>query len=130
MGNIQTNIKIGFEDMQKSLNNNIIINTLDSNEQTCLIKNTVNYQNEEHIINNLLANNDKNKYIIIYGKNSCDNSMFYKYEQLSKLGFTNIYIYVGGLFEWMLLQDIYGFDNFPTTSTELDILKHRQKSSI
>ena len=29
------------------------------------------------------------------------------------------------MFEWLLLQDIYGYDNFPTTIKELDILKYR-----
>jgi hypothetical protein len=34
-------------------------------------------------------------------------------------------MYTGGLFEWMLLQDIYGDAEFPTTSRELDVLKFR-----
>ena len=34
-------------------------------------------------------------------------------------------MYTGGIFEWLLLQDIYGKDEFPTTSEELDILKYR-----
>ena len=50
-----------------------------------------------------------------------------KYEQLVGLGFTNVYIYVGGMFEWLLLQDIYGQDLFPTTSKELDILKYKSQ---
>ena len=29
---------------------------------------------------------------------------------------------------WLLLQDIYGYDNFPTTSQERDILKFKGKS--
>ena len=37
-----------------------------------------------------------------------------KYDQLIGLGFVNVFIYPGGLFEWLLLQDIYGYDNFPT----------------
>ena len=48
-----------------------------------------------------------------------------KYEQLIGLGFTNIYIYPGGLFEWLCLQDIYSKDEFPTTREELDILKFK-----
>ena len=31
------------------------------------------------------------------------------------------------MFEWLLLQDIYGNDNFPTTSKDLDILKYKPK---
>ena len=38
--------------------------------------------------------------------------------------------YPGGVFEWLLLQDIYGNDNFPTTKKELDILKYKPKRQI
>ena len=51
-----------------------------------------------------------------------------KDNQLYKLGFTNLYVYVGGLFEWLLLQDIYGDDEFPTTTKIIDILKYKGKS--
>ena len=63
--------------------------------------------------------------IIIYGKNSNDETIYKKYKQLQELGFTNIYVYPGGLFEWLLLQDIYGTEDFPTTTKELDILKFK-----
>ena len=33
--------------------------------------------------------------------------------------------YTGGLFEWLLLQDIYGSDMFKTTTEEVDHLKYR-----
>ena len=57
--------------------------------------------------------------------NNNDESVIRKYKQLVSLGFQNIYIYLGGMFEWLLLQDIYGNDNFPTTSRELDIMKYK-----
>jgi len=41
------------------------------------------------------------------------------------LGFTNVYVYPGGIFEWLLLQDIYGENEFPTTKIEIDILKFK-----
>ena len=44
------------------------------------------------------------------------------------LGLTEVYVYPGGLFEWLLLQDIYGDDSFPTTKKELDILKYKPVS--
>jgi hypothetical protein len=34
-------------------------------------------------------------------------------------------VYFGGMFEWLLLQDVYGSDSFPTTSKEIDILKFK-----
>ena len=129
MGNISSNVKIGFEDMQSLLNDSIIINTLNNEQQKCLIKNTIISHDEENKINTLLNNNDINSNIIIYGINCCDDTIYKKYEQLNKLGFNNIFIYVGGIFEWLLLQDIYGNDNFPTTSNDLDILKYKPKKS-
>ena len=42
-----------------------------------------------------------------------------------KLGFVNVYIYIGGLFEWLCLQDIYSKEEFPTNIYERDILKYK-----
>ena len=99
-----------------------MINTLAVTEQECLIPGTVSVKDEEAFINRHL---NKNISIIIYGKNANDDSIFKKYEQLLKLGFSSVFVYTGGIFEWLLLQDIYGKDEFPTTSEELDILKYR-----
>ena len=63
--------------------------------------------------------------IYVYGKHNLDETAYKKYEQLIQLGFTNAYLYIGGLFEWLLLQDIYGDEDFPTTKKELDILKFK-----
>jgi hypothetical protein len=83
-------------------------------------------ENEEAVINSIVKK-IRNKNIIIYGRNSNDEKMYKKYEQLVALGFTNVYVYVGGMFEWLLLQDIYGSELFPTTSEELDILKYKSQ---
>lgn len=123
--------KISFEDIQyiiKSTHKNefIIINTLPITEQDCLIKNTISYDTEEKIINELMTKYEFKKYkFIIYGKHSNDDSVEKKGKQLLNLGFSNVYVYTGGLFEWMLLQDIYGFDEFPTSKKVLDILKYK-----
>ena len=130
MGSPSITKKVNFEDIQEIIQNKkkaIIINTLDTSEQNCLIRKTTTINNEENIINTYLRN-DKNINIIIYGKNAHQINLFKKYEQLLKLGFINVYIYPGGLFEWLCLQDIYGKENFPTTSDELDILKFKAPS--
>lgn len=127
MGNTASIRKINCEDMQKACkntNNYIIINTLDISMQQCLILNTTKIENEEALINSIIKKS-KNKNIIIYGRNCNDENVYKKYQQLVSLGFTNVYVYVGGMFEWLLLQDIYGNDLFPTTSNELDILKYK-----
>jgi len=101
-----------------------LINTLPNNQQNILIWNTLNHIDEEITINSALNNND-NIHIYIYGKNHLDNCVEKKYNQLKTLGFRHVYIYKGGLFEWLCLQDIYGFESFPTTTKELDILKFK-----
>ena len=127
MGNTFSINKINFEKMQNFIsddNNCIIINTLNSNLQECLIYNTTTIDKETELLNNLI-NNNKHIQIIIYGANACDDGVLKKYNQLYALGFNNLYIYPGGLFEWLLLQDIYGDDSFKTTSKEIDILKYK-----
>lgn len=131
MGNEISISKIGYEDVQYAIKNGyLIINTLPLNKQTCLIKNTINYNDEENIINELINNVDSNAYILIYGENTLDETTYDKYKKLIQFGFSNIHIYIGGLFEWLLLQDIYGFDNFPTNGKELDLLKFRTNCRI
>ncbi len=127
MGNTLSLNKINFEDMQSLINDNniLIINTLTNTDQICLIKGTINAENETKIINEQLQSRNIRKIIVIYGKNCLDDSIVSKYKQLLGLGFTNIYVYPGGMFEWLCLQDIYGFELFPTTKKELDILKYK-----
>jgi len=126
MGNAISNKYINFEDMQLAIANKdyIIINTLAENKQPCLICGTLDMKNEEEILNTYLKSNKSIK-IIVYGMNSQDTSVNKKYEQLISLGFYNVFIYNGGLFEWLLLQDIYGKELFLTTSQERDILKYK-----
>lgn len=120
--------KISFEDVQFAISHSdtyTIINTLPATDQKCLILNTVLYEVEENVVNELLSNYEYSKPIIVYGKNADDKTVETKCKQLTALGFTNIYMYSGGLFEWLLLQDIYGRDEFPTTTKMLDILKYK-----
>jgi len=134
MGNSQSSIrKINYEDIQYVIKNPeayLIINTLNETEQGCLIPNTINIKNEEGLINKCIQYGNKKIKIIIYGRNSNDEKIYDKYQQLLTLGFYNVYIYSGGLFEWLLLQDIYGADEFPTTKKELDILKFKSNKIL
>jgi len=152
MGSSHSKTKLNYEDVQNAskysfknhnennhnsnvINNNsnkyAIINTLDKNLQTCLIQNTIPICDEENVINSIL----KDKYsniitIIIYGLNSNDDGVYSKYDQLVKLGIKNVFIYTGGMFEWLLLQDVYGRELFPTSSKELDILKYKPRKTL
>jgi hypothetical protein len=135
MGNTQSYNRINFETVQYCVNivntqpefsnrTHILINTLGVNEQSCLIGGTIPLDMEELSINKYMKTNPAVN-IIVYGRNGLDDTIYKKYKQLQSLGFENISIYVGGLFEWLLLQDIYGDTEFITTSEELDILKYK-----
>ena len=128
MGNTYSIKKINFEDMQKFMKDTgcIIINTLPIDRQQCLITGTIDANNETTTINHLIKTELERK-IVIYGDNACDEGLVNKYNQLLKLGFTNVHIYAGGMFEWLLLQDIYGDDFFPTTKKCSDILSFKGK---
>ena len=128
--------KVSYEDIQMIVYRNthvphstILINTLPQSLQHCLIKTTVDIRSEEQLINKCLMITP-NVMIIVYGKNSNDITILHKYEQLVKLGFTNVHIYTGGIFEWMLLHEIYGKDLFKITRYEIDILRYRPKSVL
>ena len=128
MGNSPYSIKINYQDVSyaiKNKENYLLINTLSANEQECLLPNTVDIKKEEILLNDLMAKYNKDVNIILYGKNQNDDSIYAKEKQLTSLGFSNVYIYTGGLFEWLMLQDIYGENMFPTTKKELDILKYK-----
>jgi len=129
MGNSQSSIqKINFEDIQhviKSMENHLLINTLNETDQRCLIRNTITAQQEVEIINRLIQSSKQQIKIIVYGANCNDEKIYSRYNQLNSLGFYNVYIYVGGLFEWLLLQDIYGEQEFPTTTKIKDPLKYK-----
>jgi hypothetical protein len=132
MGNSQSMQKINFEDMQTAYKNPelyLLINTLSESEQDCLILNTTPAIKEEQLLNHHMYSSKRIR-IIIYGRNSNDEKIYNKYDQLMKLGFLNVFIYVGGIFEWLMLQDIYGYEEFPTTRRQLDFLKYKPSSRL
>tara|TARA_B100000035_G_scaffold276217_1_gene253718 strand:+ start:3012 stop:3422 length:411 start_codon:yes stop_codon:yes gene_type:complete len=129
MGNEQSCInKVNFEDIKKvDKNDYILINTLHSSNQQCLIVNTIPIDKEVQVVEKAIK---EKKIIIIYGKNTNDYTIYKKYNQLVSMGHKNTYLYCGGLFEWLLLQDIYGGEQFKTTSNQLDILKYKSDSDL
>jgi hypothetical protein len=114
-----------FEKIQYHIKNkSILINTLDANNQSCLISGTISIEEEIKLLNHYLKTN-KTILIIIYGKNNSDLSVLKKHKQLLSLGFTNIALYLGGLFEWLLLQDVFGQEHFPTTTKTIELLNYK-----
>jgi hypothetical protein len=138
MGNTSSKkIRVSFEDMTDTIIRNpnayILINTLPTEEQDCLIFNTISADKEESIVNNYLSTN-KHICIIVYGKNCNDLTIETKYKQLVALGFKQVHVYLGGMFEWIILQDIYGRDNFPTiekhATSNVDILRFKPQKLL
>ena len=74
MGNQSAVKKINYEDVTYIIKqlNFLLINTLLVNNQQCLIKNTINIEDEVRIINDNMNNLSIN--IVIYGDNcNCEN---------------------------------------------------------
>lgn len=126
--------KIDYEDVIYAIKHPseyIIINTLPREEQGVLIPNTMSSNEEEKVVNDMIQNYTMDKHhIIVYGRNANDDSAEKKYHQLKACGFFNVYLYGGGLFEWLLLQDIYGEVNFPTVGKAVDFLRYKPPSII
>ena len=114
MGNGISNL-INFESLKEMQKEGAtIIHTMDENEKV-LIFGTVVAEKESEKINKMMSKNDYEKDIIIYGRNCHEyEKLVKKHKQLASLGFKNIFIYLGGMFEWLLLQDVYGQSQFPT----------------
>jgi hypothetical protein len=105
--------------------NILLINTLPIEHQECLIWGTVDATEEELKINEMYENETEGtniSRIVIYGSNAHDTTVGRKYHQLVQMGFQSVYVYLGGMFEWLLLQDVYGKSEFPTTTENLDLL--------
>ena len=122
--------RVGFEFLKKRMKNTnsdsfIMIHTLKMSEQLCLIQGTLPAEKEETRINEYMTDYNHQIDIVVYGKNSTDETAEKKCEQLIHLGFTNVHWYVGGLFEWLLLQEVYGKTEFPTDGLCRDLLYYR-----
>ena len=123
---------ISFDGLKDILRKNdvLLISTLPETMQDCLIKGTLASIGEEEAINKILEDRCKSLWsIIIYGRNCLDSTVERKHAQLIKAGFKKVYVYVGGMFEWLLLQETYGEDNFPTSRVCTNILRYCPSSA-
>jgi hypothetical protein len=101
----------------------LLINVLSENEQDVLIQGTVSCTDEVAEVEKAIQ---EKKGIIVYGRNNHDDRVWVKYTQLKKLG-GKPKVYVGGLFEWILLQELYGNERFPLTSYKFDPYQYSPK---
>ena len=121
---------VNFEDVQKFVSDtksHVIINVMEISDQDILILNTISAETEADVINSLIDEGEFDRKILVYGKNNGDiEKIFNKQKKLMNYGFTEVYVYLGGLFEWVLLQDIYGKDLFKTSRSVSDILSYKK----
>ena len=119
--------KANFEDISDMDKSYILISTLPEHEQDILISRTIQADHETRMVEEAIKERNN---IIVYGKNSNDESIYKKCEQITSLGHTNVFVYPGGLFEWLLLQDIFGDESFPTTKKTVDLLNYKPRSHL
>jgi hypothetical protein len=113
-----------YYEVKDRLKEVVLLNTIPIDRQYCLIKGTIKANIEEVYMNKLLKTN-KNKEIILYGLHHTDLSVIKKYNQLKKLGFKNVHIYFGGMYEWLLLQEVFGTINFEVDGMIKDIIEYK-----
>ena len=124
MGNIKSTCLVSYEKVQQArLTRSILIHTMEETEKT-LIQGSLTAEMELKSINELMSKNEFDTSIIVYGRNDHDyDGLMTKQKQLKSLGFRNVFIYLGGMFEWLLLQDVFGANLFPTTVAKVDLLR-------
>ena len=105
--------KADYEDLRNMSEETVLISTFPETEQLVLIKGTTTVENELSSVETALRTSCP---IIVYGRNANDETICKKYRQLQRLGHKHVYVYFGGMWEWLLLQDVYGADEFETTS--------------
>ena len=130
MGNAASiNKPANFEDVQRFVSAtgaHILLNIMNETDQDVLIFKTLSVCDEVKTLETLIDDAEFDYKILIYGKNMNDiEKILKKQKQLEALGFSEVYVYFGGLFEWVLLQDIYGKELFKTTRSVSDILRYK-----
>ncbi len=132
MGAAPSAERVTYEDVQRAQKDSaaMLVSTLPSSSQGCLLATTLFPSAEEKELNECLKRGDASRLIIVYGLNTLDLSPEKKCRQLTGLGFSRVRLYAGGLFEWALLQDIYGPGLFPTTTPCGDPMRFKDPGSI
>lgn len=114
----------------------VLIHTMKIEDEQYLISKTLTASQEEDKINLWIAEHNFEQHIILYGYSHVDmTDLIQKKQKLRAYGFTNVFIYLGGMFEWLLLRDVYGEIEFPVTgltkkSDFIDIMKYGKKIDL
>lgn len=115
--------KLSYLVLQQHHNLLLICDVPQPSRMDFLILHTVNEDQEVHLINQL-ARSVKAQHttdIVIYGLHNHGRfleSAMAKRERIRALGFTKVYIYLGGLYLWIANWAILQRDQFPITVSE------------
>jgi hypothetical protein len=112
--------------------NTFCINILSEVDQAVLIGNSLTATEELHQFKQFLDTDDLEKTVIVYGRDYMQlDALKEKQKKLVEMGFRSVHIYPGGLFEWLLLQDSYGTEHFPTRGyPNNDLLQYATKDPL
>jgi hypothetical protein len=91
----------------------LIISTTITERGSPYIAGTVSRFAELITIDSLKRSNRFDVPILVYGHNMFDTTVKTQSTILMNNGFTKVFVYVGGMFEWMLLHKLYGNTAFP-----------------
>jgi len=117
MGNSSSSALVNYEKIQQAKSkNDVLIHIMEDDQKLMMILGSLTANTETTKVNDMISRNEYETNIMIYGRNDHDyDKLIAKHKQLKSLGFKHVYIYLGGMFEWLLLQDVYGVKEFPTT---------------
>ena len=117
--------EIGVTDFKKLLGTGrvLLFNGLKKQYHSCVIPGTIPYPAMRKVIKNM----EEEDIAVVYCANySCNASHKFAEKKLGHL--ETVYIYSGGVFEWLLLQKKYGKKKYPTSGDcDIENMKHREK---
>jgi len=117
--------EIGVTDFTKLLGTDrvLLFNGLKKQYHSCIIPRTIPYSDMKKVIKNM---KEENIAVVYCANYSCNASHKFAEKKLSHL--ETVYIYRGGVFEWLLLQKKYGKKKYPTSGDcNIEYMKHREK---
>ena len=109
---------------------NILITVISNHTDATLIKGTLGEAEELRHVNEIIRKKNLDERIFVYGENCSDSRVYSKARQLKKLGLKEVFVYTGGIFEWMLLGEVFGQDQFPVHGRVTNVVDHAGESFV
>jgi hypothetical protein len=110
---------VSFKTLQEMTPNMVLIHTFKPEEQHCLIRGSLTAAKEMAMVQELMSDSTtRDVMMVVYGRNYMDPKPYQQADHLRQLGFRRVYVYAGGLFEWLMLHDLYGAEAFPLVKTD------------